>query len=519
MGRRRTFPETIELNCKTCKNVFTVSYYLRSKRKYCSRSCANHDPEVIQRMIASQTETYNEKYGMHPMKTEETKNNLRASVKEKHGVEWASQIDGWYNTVKKNNLEKRGIEHYNNIKQIKETCLERYGVENYRHTDEYKEKYKQTCIKKYGVEHSSQQKKFQVEHYKNMFDKFMDHPRFKDFLPMFSFKEYDGVSAKKYEFTCRRCNNIRLHSLDNGKSPICPTCDKNNSSFFQKEIYDFINELFDNCKNIEINNRKIIYPKEIDIVIPDLKMGIECDGLVWHSEVIGRKNKTYHVNKSNFSLGRGYRLIHIFENEWSKKSEILKSMFRSIFGKTPNKLHGRKCEIKEVPLNVSSQFLNENHIQGVDHSSIKLGLFFNNELVSMMTFVKSRFDKTVEWEMSRFCNKINTHVNGGASKLFSHFIKTYNPKSIVSYSDRRYFDGKLYMNLGFQFIKNTPPSYFYIIDNYQTLQNRVSWQKHLLSKKLRSFDPSLTEWENMKNNGFDRIWDCGHGKWVWKPIH
>jgi hypothetical protein len=134
-----------------------------------------------------------------------------------------------------------------------------------------------------------------------------------------------------------------------------------------------------------------------------------------------------------------------------------------------------------------------------------------------MTFVKSRFDKNVEWEMSRFCNKINTHVNGGASKLFSFFIKKYNPKSIVSYSDRRYFEGKLYLNLGFNFVKNTPPNYYYIIDNYQTLQNRIGWQKHLLKKKLPLFDINLTEWENMKNNGFDRIWDCGHIKWLWKP--
>jgi hypothetical protein len=515
MARPRLNPDTIDKICKTCQKTFTISFYLRNKRTYCSKKCANHDPEIINKMVASQTKTFKEKYGMHPMKTEETKENLKKSVKATHGVEWASQIKGWYDTVKKNNLIKHGVEHYNNLDAIKKTCMEKYGVKNYMQTEEYMKKYKKTCMKKYGVPHASQSKKFKVTHYKNMFDKFMDHPKFQNFKPLFKFTEYEGASIKKYGFECRRCGDRKQHTLDCGKSPICPSCDKNNSSFFQKEIYDFINNLFDKQKNIEINDRRILSPKEIDIVIPDICLGIECNGLVWHSEVIGRKQKTYHLNKNISAMAKGYRLIHVFENEWYKKQEILKSMFRSILGKTPDRIHGRKCTIKTVHPDASSKFLNENHIQGVDHSSVKIGLYMNNELVSLMTFVKSRFDKNIEWELSRFCNKLNTHVNGGASKLLSHFIKIYNPNNIVSYSDRRYFDGKLYVNLGFRFIANTRPSYFYIIDNYQTLQNRISWQKHLLHKNLNNFDPNLTEWENMKNNGFDRIWDCGNSKWVW----
>jgi hypothetical protein len=117
--------------------------------------------------------------------------------------------------------------------------------------------------------------------------------------------------------------------------------------------------------------------------------------------------------------------------------------------------------------------------------------------------------------MSRFCNKTNTMVLGAASKLFKHFIENVKPNSIVSYSDRRYFNGELYRTLGFRFVSNTPPNYHYIIDNYKNVQHRMGWQKHKLKAKLSAFDPALSEWENMKNNGFDRIWDCGHGKWMW----
>jgi hypothetical protein len=86
----------------------------------------------------------------------------------------------------------------------------------------------------------------------------------------------------------------------------------------------------------------------------------------------------------------------------------------------------------------------------------------------------------------------------------------------VSYSDRRYFSGETYLKLGFNFVSNTPPNYHYTIDGYHTLQNRINWQKAKLNKKLLSFDASISEWENMKMNGFDRIWDCGHSKWVWQ---
>ena len=135
-----------------------------------------------------------------------------------------------------------------------------------------------------------------------------------------------------------------------------------------------------------------------------------------------------------------------------------------------------------------------------------------------MTFLKSRFDKNIQYEMGRYCNKSGYNIIGGASKLFTFFLKNYTPTSIVSYNDRRYFDGNVYMKLNFNFVGNTKPNYFYVIDNYQHLQNRMSWQKYKLKDKLSIFDETLSEWENMKINGFDRIWDCGNGKWVW-TIH
>lgn len=518
MPRPKLNPDTVEKICPTCEKPFAVSFYLRNKRTYCSKSCANRNPTVIQKIIASQIKTYTIKYGMHPMKTAETKGNLRASVREKYGVDWISQKDGWYETVKANNLQSHGLEHYNNIEKIKQTCMERYGVENYKQTEEYKEKYKKTCLEKYGVPHASMGQNFKNEHYLTTFGKFLMHPKFINFTPQFSVDDYKGTSYSPYEFQCKRCGTIKSYSIDDGKFPICPSCDKNNCSTFQNEIYEYIKSIVGNHTIIGLNDRTILKPKELDIVIPSLNIAIECDGVLWHSELFGRKNKMYHLQKTSACTSLGYRLIHIFDNEWRNKQEIVKSILTSILEKSTSSLYARKCNVSEISSRNCTDFLNQNHLQGADHSSIKLGMFNDGQLVSVMTFMKSRFDSKIEYEMGRFCNKLGLHVTGGASKLFSYFLKIHRPISVVSYNDRRYFDGQVYINLGFNFVGNTSPNYFYVVDNYQNIQNRMSWQKYKLENKLPGFYPSLSEWENMKANGYDRIWDCGCGKWIW-TIH
>jgi very-short-patch-repair endonuclease len=519
MARTKTLPDTIDKICPMCNKTFPVSYYLRNKRTYCNKKCANADPEVKKKIITSQTETFMKKYGMHPMKTEQTKENLKEAVKKKYGVDWISKSEGWYDKVKQTKLQIYGDENYLNSKQREKTCVERYGVTNYTMTDEYKERYKTTCLLKYGFPHASMGKRFKLEHNKNTFEKFILHPSFINFEPQFTIDQFKGVASQDYIFKCKRCGTVKSYSIDDGKYPLCPSCDKNNCSTFQNEIYEYIKSTIGVTTDIKLNERTTLYPKELDIVIPSMNIAFECDGVLWHSEIFGHKNKTYHLNKTSGCISKGYRLIHIWDNEWRTKREIVKSIIASLLHQPSKIIFGRKCNVQVLSSRACVDFLNENHLQGTDHSSIKLGLFDeSNNLIAVMTFLKSRFDKKIQYEMGRFCNKLGHQIHGGASKLFSHFLKNYNPTSIVSYSDRRYFDGQVYINLGFNFMGNTSPNGYYIIDNYQTTQNRICWQKHKLQKKLLMFDPNLSEWENMKNNGYDRIWDCGNGKWIW-TIH
>jgi hypothetical protein len=157
-------------------------------------------------------------------------------------------------------------------------------------------------------------------------------------------------------------------------------------------------------------------------------------------------------------------------------------------------------------------FLDNNHLQGNVNAAINIGLYYNDELVSIMTFIKSRYNKEVEYELLRFCNKLNTSVIGGASKLMSCFINTYKPNNIISYANRRWSQGNLYEKLGFTFTHNTLPNYFYYKNG--DLESRVKYQKHKLKDKLEVFDDSLTESENMYNNGYRKIYDSGNKVYI-----
>jgi len=281
-----------------------------------------------------------------------------------------------------------------------------------------------------------------------------------------------------------------------------------NQSTDEQDVADFIIE---NAPELSVirNTRKICPPKEIDIYIPEKNLAIEYCGLYYHTYNTGGKNRTYHQNKMIECGKRGVRLITIFSNEWGQKREICESRILSAIGKTPERIHARKCEVRKIARD-GFLFFTENHIQGGCGASVCYGLYHNEELVAAMSFGKPRFNKSYEHELLRFANRLNTTVVGGASKLFSAFIKEHSSKSILSYCDLRWGTGGVYEQLGFDCkTQYTSPNYFYT-KSHATLESRNKYQKKKLPKLLSSFDESLSERQNMFANGYDMIYDCGN---------
>ena len=279
----------------------------------------------------------------------------------------------------------------------------------------------------------------------------------------------------------------------------------------QKEIFEFIS----NHTQCEFNHRGLLGRLEIDIYLPEFKIGIELDGIYWHS-VNKILDINYHKNKTNRAEEAGIFLYHFYDTEWKSKTEIVKSMILCAINKC-DRIYARETALAEVDHETAKKFYNDNHIQGNIFSKINYGLYYNSELVSMMSFSKNRYSDQVEWELTRFCNKLNTRVLGAAGKLLSHFVKIFDPNSIISYADRRYSKGKMYEKIGFSLKNTTIPGYHYNING--KLESRQRWQKHMLPSKLKVFDPLLTEEQNMTSNGYHRVYNCGQMVYIWnKPI-
>lgn len=295
-------------------------------------------------------------------------------------------------------------------------------------------------------------------------------------------------------------------------SEMCPKCYPRaiRKSKGETELYEFIRLL---CPDAVHGYREKYHSSEIDIFVPSKNIGFEFDGLYWHSEEVLNNNghsKTKSDDKRKAFAEKGITLITIFSDEWEQKQQVVKSRVSAILGVTSKRIYARCCELREISSKSAAEFCNANHIMGKARSNVRVGLYHNNELVSVMTFSKSNISRKVYgWELNRFASMADTIVVGAASKMFKYFTEQYTPESVVSYSDNRWSTGNLYGKLGFSKVSNGTPNYWYFMLPAAHRVHRFTLRKNAAD------DQSLTEAENRRNQGYSRIWDCGSAKWVW----
>jgi len=252
-----------------------------------------------------------------------------------------------------------------------------------------------------------------------------------DFLKLDSCTQYTTL----LKWHCNECNTDFEAYIDPNFSsrdhiparclkcyPLSTTC---GTSKQEKELQDFIISL---GLEVQCNTKKIIKPLEIDAYVDSKKVAFELDGLFWHSEDrkdVGEFSAGYHLAKTDLCERQDIQLIHIFEDEWLDKRQIVESRIENLLGIYKHEVFARKCEVREVNPATSREFQDQNHIQGSVNAKVSLGLFFKDELISLMTFGKCRFDKKHEWELLRFCNKLGYHIPGAAGKLLKHFERFF----------------------------------------------------------------------------------------------
>lgn len=288
-------------------------------------------------------------------------------------------------------------------------------------------------------------------------------------------------------------------------------------SKYERELQEWLTS-----KGIEFEcNRQILIGKEIDILIPSLRIGIEFDGLKWHTEDFGKKDRNYHVDKTNRCNEQGYELIHIFEDEYvNNKGLVYKKLSHilHIDGDLP-KIQGRKIEVGEILMSDAKEFLDKFHIQGSSSSTVYLGGFHDGKLIAVMTFKHGNV-KNPNWELTRFASDYNFTHQGVGGKMFAYFLRKYNPSRIVSFADRRWTlnkENNLYTKLGFNLEAINRPDYRYynVNEGRYVRVHKMAFNKKALNRKY-GFPLTMTEREMTKEMGYDRIWDCGLFKYVWE---
>jgi predicted transcriptional regulator len=501
----------------TCKICTTA---IKPKRIYCSNACKFSDKEYLYR----KNEALRKKVDWSAVLkcpvcdwyTDDLQNKsgaLTKHIEQNHGALKAF-VDN-YPAIRPL-IPERKHESYDGItclecnkifKKLSNTHLRSHGLTPTAYKD------KHHVVSTAGNTTAEKQRAASLHH---IYSKIMTGARFPTTVtPLFDKDTFKGVSEnRKYTFQCVTCATTFTADLDDGNDPICRVCVPKlpvvPTGAVEEELFEFISNL---GLPIMRCDRTIIAPYEIDFYLPSVQVGIEYNGLYWHSEKF--KTKDYHIQKTKNSP---ILLIQMFEDEWKFKQDIVKSKLTHLVNKTTTRLHARQCRIEEVTNKDTNEFLITNHLQGYTPAQRCFGAFYEGQMVACMTFGGARkalgqSASVGEYELIRFAVAKYTSITGIANKLFLAFTRSASPTHIISYADARWArrTNSVYLHMGFKYDGWTQPNYWY----FKGLRRHHRFQFRKQKLIDQGHDPTKTEIQIMTELGYYRIWDCGSYRYRW----
>jgi hypothetical protein len=447
-------------SCKNCETKVKFIKFSQGYRKYCSKKCAaehTHKDDKIKESRIKKMSLCNYDKDLRNLMTEKA------------------------NSTKEGFSEEKRIE----INQKRsETVIEKYGVNNISKNKEInKEKSKK--IKEVLSETNTIKSKKNIESLGYLVES----------MDKYNFHLFCNDCSKSFSIT-----RSLFSQRNRGNIKICLNCNPNNNdSFFEMDVADFIEK---NANTQVIRKCKMFKKYEMDIYLPDMNLAFECNGLWWHSEKY--KEKNYHRDKSIFFEELGIKVVHVWEDDWKNKKEIVKSMIVNLISKNIS-INLDECIISEISLIETKNFLNENHINGHYITKYRFGLFLKENLISTISICRSNSSNS--YEIKRFCNKLNYNIPASFQKLLNHLILTFNPKSLIYCTSIDWPLYESYKNIGFKEILRKNPEYSYFHKDYTLRINKSNFNKSDLIKE--GFDISLTEHQIMNKLNYFRIYDSG----------
>lgn len=319
-------------------------------------------------------------------------------------------------------------------------------------------------------------------------------------------EEYENRQGQYLQFRCTECGHLNKKTLQAfERGSLCDNCHPNTSSQAELEIESWLRE----CgASVTRSDRSVISPKELDITVHEKKLAIEYDGLYWHSELAKESlDRNYHKEKTLKCLEAGWKLVHIFSDDWQQKKDVVKSMLLHKLGISQEKVHARKCKVTELDRQQRSKFFEDNHLSGDVPSKKSWGLTDESgELVAALS-IRSPIQKkwNDRYEIARFAVKGGKHVPGALTKLLSRvneFAKNDAKVGLISYADRRHGEGDCYRMAGFSSAGDTGLDYWYT-DGLRR-HDRFTFKA----------TPGVSEKQRAKLAGVGKIWGCGNNIWL-----
>lgn len=412
--------------------------------------------------------------------------------------------------IKKTKLERFGNPNYNNHEQYTKTNLEKYGVENQfqrkdlfpqivqKKIDRYgtynnvaknhatriansgsleasyskqNETYRQTCLARYGTDNAAKLKEVRQQIAESLRETFLERYGVENYWTMPDAKLSNGSKNSKANLA------------------FCELLTESGITFEQEFALD---------------------GKRFDFKVNDIL--VEINPTATHNSTWGIYSKeglekNYHKTKTSIANTNELRCIHVFD--WDDPSKIISML------STKEVVFGRNCIIKEVPVEKTAEFLATYHIQGYARDKIRIGLYYEDKLVSLMTFGKPRYNKNYQYELIRYCNA-EFNVIGGAEKLFKYFVANYRPSSIISYCDLSKFSGQVYEKLGFKKIRTSGAAkHWYNLKTKEHITDNLLRQRGFDQLFKTNHGKGTSNEVLMLEAGFVEVYDCGQATYVW----
>lgn len=459
--------------CPICGNKNKFINYAKGYSKHCSYKCTQQDKCV--------------------------RDKYKDTCKDKYGENF---YNTFYKKGAKTKLELYGDENYNNIEKTKATLLEKYGVDNIMKTEHAKQKSRNTCLERYNSEcyfSSNEYIKNKESHLQKTKNTCLERYGVESVMQNEVIKDRASKTCQEKYGVKWNCMREEAHNSRNSDST---------PNLYFKSLLD--------TKNINYEREFVLNNFTYDFKIG--KYLIEINPSATHNVIfnpfssINKIEKDYHKYKSENAYFDGYKCIHVWD--WDDCNKIVD------FFKEKTRIYARNCKIQVVSKKDTNQFLNRYHLQNTcKGQTVCLGLYYNNEIVQIMTFGKPRYNKKYEYELLRLCTKSEYIIIGGSERLFNYFIKEYNPKSIISYCDNSKFSGDVYKKLGFSQKcdkKNQPSCHWYNIKTKKHITNnmllQLGYDKIFNTNYGKGTD---NEWL-MLENGFIKIYDCGQAVYTYE---